>query len=35
MPKLKVDGIEIEVPAGTTIRRACETVGNLRMVEAA
>ncbi len=27
MPKLKVDGIEIEVPAGATVLQACEAAG--------
>jgi NADH-quinone oxidoreductase subunit G len=27
MPKLKVDGIEVEVPAGATVLQACEAVG--------
>jgi len=27
MPKLKVDGIEIEVPAGATVLQACELAG--------
>lgn len=27
MPKLKVDGIEVEVPAGATILQACEAAG--------
>jgi NADH-quinone oxidoreductase subunit G len=27
MPKLKIDGIEVEVPAGTTVLQACEAVG--------
>ncbi len=27
MPKLKVDGIEIEVPAGATVLQACEIAG--------
>ena len=27
MPKLKVDGIEIEVENGTTLLQACETAG--------
>lgn len=28
MPKLTVDGIEIEVPAGATVLQACELAGN-------
>jgi NADH-quinone oxidoreductase subunit G len=28
MPKLKIDGIEIEVPNGTTVIQACEQVGS-------
>ena len=27
MPKLKVDGVEIEVPAGATVLQACELAG--------
>ena len=27
MPKVKVDGIDIEVPAGATILQACELAG--------
>ena len=27
MPKLKVDGIEVEVPAGATVLQACEIAG--------
>ena len=27
MPKLTVDGIEIEVPAGATVLQACEAAG--------
>ena len=27
MPKLKVDGIEVEVPAGSTVLQACEAAG--------
>src|SRR3982074_1380324 len=27
MPKLKIDGIEIEVPAGVTVLQACEMAG--------
>ena len=27
MPKLKVDGIEVEVPAGATVLQACEAAG--------
>ena len=27
MPKLKVDGVEVEVPAGATVLQACETAG--------
>ena len=27
MPKLKVDGIEVEVPPGSTVMQACEAVG--------
>ena len=27
MPKLKVDGIEVEVPAGATVMQACEAAG--------
>ena len=28
MPKIKIDGIEIEVPAGITILQACELAGS-------
>jgi NADH-quinone oxidoreductase subunit G len=28
MPKLTVDGTEIEVPAGATVLRACELAGS-------
>jgi NADH-quinone oxidoreductase subunit G len=34
MPKLTVDGTEIEVPAGATVLQACETAC-LRVLEAA
>ena len=27
MPKVKIDGVEIEVPAGITILQACELAG--------
>ena len=27
MPKVKVDGIEVEVPAGATVLQACEAAG--------
>lgn len=27
MPKLKIDGIEVEVPPGTTVLQACEMLG--------
>ena len=27
MPKLKVDGIEVEVPQGATVLQACEAAG--------
>jgi Flp pilus assembly protein TadB len=27
MPKLTVDGIEVEVPAGATVLQACEAAG--------
>ena len=27
MPKLKVDGIEVEVPQGATVLQACEIAG--------
>ena len=27
MPKLKVDGIEVEVPPGSTVLQACEAAG--------
>ena len=27
MPKMKIDGIEIEVPAGITVLQACELAG--------
>ena len=27
MPRLKVDGVEIEVPQGATVLRACEAAG--------
>ena len=27
MPKVKIDGIEIEVPAGITVLQACELAG--------
>src|SRR4029079_4214061 len=27
MPKVKVDGVEIEVPAGATVLQACELAG--------
>ncbi len=27
MPKLTVDGIEVEVPAGATVLQACELAG--------
>jgi len=29
MPKLTVDGIELEVPAGTTVLQACELAGKV------
>ena len=28
MPKLTVDGIEVEVPAGSTVLQACEAAGD-------
>ena len=28
MPKLKVDGIEVEVPVGATVLQACEAAGS-------
>jgi len=27
MPKIKIDGVEMEVPAGITILQACELAG--------
>ncbi|MEQ9124647.1 MAG: 2Fe-2S iron-sulfur cluster-binding protein, partial [Alphaproteobacteria bacterium] len=27
MPKLKVDGVEVEVPPGATVLQACEAAG--------
>lgn len=29
MPKLKVDGVEIEVPAGAAVLQACELAGGV------
>ena len=27
MPKMKIDGVEVEVPAGITVLQACELAG--------
>ena len=35
MPKVKIGGVEIEVPQGATVRQACELAGRTTCVATA